>query len=260
MVQQTVIRPRKISEQILVVLEERIVSGEYPVGSKLPPERRLAEEFGVSRPSLRSALKMLVARDMLEARQGDGYYVSAKPQQDFLLGWQSLLGNHPDWENDVFDFSRSMEGCMAALAAERRTDADLKRMAFWLEKFEQAYRSGSREQQAEADASFHQAIAGAAHNILFAQLSDGLLKMLYRQTRSYIMHTEKIEDPRPTLIKHHRALFEAIEQKQPQEAARIAEGHLSYVAESLHLDREYQSRSEHADTLAQHDLQRTGDW
>ena len=260
MVQQTIIKPQKISEQILAVLEERIVSGEYPLDSKLPPERKLAEEFGVSRPSLRSALKMLVAREMLEARQGDGYYVSAKPQQDFLLGWQSLLGNHPAWENDVFDFSRSMEGCMAALAAERRTEADLKRMGFWLQKFEQAYQSGSREQQAEADVSFHQAIAEAAHNILFAQLSGGLLKMLYRQTRSYIMHTEQIDDPRPTLIKHHRALFEAIEQMQPRRAAEIAEGHLTYVADSLRQDREYQSRSEHADTLAQHDLQRTGVW
>ena len=70
---QTIIKPQKISEQILAVLEARIVSGEYPVGSKLPPERRLAEAFGVSRPSVRAALKMLVARQMLEARQGDGY-------------------------------------------------------------------------------------------------------------------------------------------------------------------------------------------
>ncbi len=204
---QTIIKPQKISEQILAVLEARIVSGEYPVGSKLPPERRLAEAFGVSRPSVRAALKMLVARQMLEARQGDGYYVSAKPQQDFLLGWQSLLGNHPDWEADVFDFSRSMEGCMAALAAERRTDADLKRIEFWLQKFEEAYQSRNRAHQEEADIYFHQAIAEAAHNILFAQLSGGLLNLLYRQTRSHIMHTEIIDDPRPTLIKHHRALL-----------------------------------------------------
>ena len=53
---QTIIKPQKISEQILAVLEARIVSGEYPVGSKLPPERRLAEAFGVSRPSVRAAL------------------------------------------------------------------------------------------------------------------------------------------------------------------------------------------------------------
>ena len=257
---QTIIKPQKISEQILAVLEARIVSGEYPVGSKLPPERRLAEAFGVSRPSVRAALKMLVARQMLEARQGDGYYVSAKPQQDFLLGWQSLLGNHPDWEADVFDFSRSMEGCMAALAAERRTDADLKRIEFWLQKFEEAYQSRNRAHQEEADIYFHQAIAEAAHNILFAQLSGGLLNLLYRQTRSHIMHTEIIDDPRPTLIKHHRALFTAIANKQPREAAEIAEGHLRYVADSLRQDREYLSRSEHAETLAQHDAQRAGEW
>ena len=177
-----------------------------------------------------------------------------------LLGWQSLLGNHPDWEADVFDFSRSMEGCMAALAAERRTDADLKRIEFWLQKFEEAYQSRNRAHQEEADIYFHQAIAEAAHNILFAQLSGGLLNLLYRQTRSHIMHTEIIDDPRPTLIKHHRALFTAIANKQPREAAEIAEGHLRYVADSLRQDREYLSRSEHADTLAQHDAQRAGEW
>ncbi|VEJ21757.1 FadR/GntR family transcriptional regulator [Neisseria animaloris] len=254
------IKPQKLSEQILSILEERIVSGEYPVRSKLPPERKLAEEFGVSRPSVRAALKMLVARNMLEARQGDGYYVSAKPQQDFLHDWQNLLGSHPDWEADVFDFCRNIEGCMAALAAERRIEADLKRIEFWLEKFEQAYRDKNREHQAEADFSFHQAIAQAAHNILFTHLSGSLLNMLYRSTRSHIMHTAQIDDPCPTLIKQHRTLYEAIKNKQPHEAARAAEGHLSYVADSLRQDRKYQTLSEYADTLAQNDLQRAAKW
>ena len=124
------VRPQKISDQVLAVLEERIATGIYEEGSKLPPERTLAEEFGVSRPSVRVALNILIAKQVLEARQGDGYYVSVKPQQDFLQSWQDLLGKHTNWETDVFDFSCHVEGCMAALAAERRTDADLKRIDF----------------------------------------------------------------------------------------------------------------------------------
>lgn len=138
------VRPQKISDQVLSVLEGRIVEGVYAEGGKIPPERVLAEEFGVSRPSVRSALNILVARQILEARQGDGYYVSVKPQQDFLQSWQELLGKHSNWEQDVFDFSCHIEGCMAALAAERRTDADLKRIRFWLEKFEEACGCGAQ--------------------------------------------------------------------------------------------------------------------
>ena len=107
------VRPQKVSDQILAVLEERIAAGEYPEGQKIPPERSLAEEFNVSRPSVRVALNVLIAKNVLEARQGDGYYVSAKPQQDFLADWQALLGKHSNWERDVYDFSCHIEGCMA---------------------------------------------------------------------------------------------------------------------------------------------------
>lgn len=99
---------------------------------------------------------------------------------------------------------------MAALAAERRTDADLKRIRFWLEKFEEACGSGNLEHQGEADVSFHQTIADAAHNLLFSHLSGGLLKMLYRQTRSSLIYLNQEEDPRPKLMAQHRVLYEAI--------------------------------------------------
>ncbi|SUA20406.1 GntR family transcriptional regulator [Neisseria gonorrhoeae] len=89
------VRPQKISDQVLSVLEGRIVEGVYAEGGKIPPERVLAEEFGVSRPSVRSALNILVARQILEARQGDGYYVSVKPQQDFCKVGRSFWANIP---------------------------------------------------------------------------------------------------------------------------------------------------------------------
>ena len=235
------VRPQKISDQILSILEERIATGVYEKGGKIPPERTLAEEFGVSRPSVRVALNILIARQVLEARQGDGYYVSVKPQQDFLQSWQELLGKHTNWETDVFDFSCHIEGCMASLAAERRE-------------------SGHLEHQSEADVSFHQTIADAAHNILFSHLSGGLLKMLYRQTRSSIIYFNQTEDPRPKLIAQHRAIYEAILERRPADAAEAAKIHLNYVANSILQNREYKSRNEHADTLAQNDLKRVQDW
>ncbi|EGV36328.1 FadR/GntR family transcriptional regulator [Neisseria weaveri] len=256
----SLLKSKTLSEQICGIIEKRIISGEYPVSTKLPPERKLAEEFDVSRPSIRAALKMLVARNMLAARQGDGYYVSLQYQEDFLHSWKNLLGSHPDWESDVFDFNRSIEGCMAALAAKRRTDTDLERIEFWVNKFEEAYVKQNREQQEEADVCFHQAIAEASHNILFSHLSNSLLNMLYYQTRSRIMYTEGIEDPRPALISQHRAIFEAIKAEDSKQASFHAEQHLNYVADCIRQNQEYRSRSEYAGTLAQNDRQKTDKW
>lgn len=254
------IRPKKVSEQVLEILEERIAAGEYPEGQKIPPERSLAEEFNVSRPSVRMALNILISKNVLEARQGDGYYVSAKTQQDFLASWQELLGKHSNWEHDVYDFNRHIEGCLAELAAKRRTDTDLKRIEFWLEKFEKACQTGHLDHQAEADSSFHQAIADAAHNILFSHLAGGLLKMLYQQTRSGIIHAYHAHDPRPKLMQQHRALYEAIREGHSEQAAQIAQSHLDFVSDRIREDRAYQSRREHADTLAQNDLDKVKNW
>ncbi|MGN6893612.1 GntR family transcriptional regulator, partial [Neisseria sp. P0015.S009] len=75
-------------------MEAPIATAMYEEGSNWPPARTLAEESGVSRPSVRVALKILIAKQVLEALQGDVYYVSVKPQQDFLQSWQELLGKH----------------------------------------------------------------------------------------------------------------------------------------------------------------------
>ena len=134
-------------------------------------------------------------------------------------------------------------------------------MIFWRQKFESACESGNLEHQSEADVSFHQTIADAAHNILFSHLSGGLLKMLYRQTRQAASSIPtKTEDPRPKLIAQHRAIYEAILERRPADAAEAAKIHLNYVANSILQNREYKSRNEHADTLAQNDLKRAQDW
>lgn len=255
-----IVRTQKVSDQILAILEERIAAGEYTEGKKIPTERSLAEEFGVSRPSVRVALNILIAKGVLESRQGDGYYVSIKPQQDFLASWQELLGKHSNWENDVYDFSCHIEGCMAALAAERHTDADLKRIGFWLNNFEEACHQGNLEHQAEADSSFHQAIADSAHNILFSHLSAGLMKMLYRQTRRDIIDVHYSEDPRPMLMQHHRALYEAIRVGDAHQAAAVARCHLEFVSSHIREGREYRNREEHTGTLVQNDLDKVKNW
>ncbi|MFV2030434.1 MULTISPECIES: FadR/GntR family transcriptional regulator [Neisseria] len=248
------IRPLSVTEQVVAVLEQNILDGVYSSGAKLPPERKLAEEFGVSRPSVRAALQMLVARGMVVSRHGDGHYVSVRLEEGLLNGWQELLERHEYLQNDVLDFRRSLEGVIAGLAAERRTDTDLNRLQFWLDELESAYQSGNIERQSEADVNFHQAVAEAAHNILFAHISGSLLHMLHRHTQQNLANMFGVADVKPQLMSQHRAIFEAIRAQLPHAAAAAAQGHLDFVGSCLTQEREQSHWRQRAEALAAKDL------
>ena len=97
------ISAQKLSEQIAEVLEERIVGGVYAVGERLPPERQLAAEFGVSRPPLRDALGALAARQLLHSRPGAGAACHQLPQPgraDRIRAVRRLRAARPDARAD----------------------------------------------------------------------------------------------------------------------------------------------------------------
>ena len=89
------VRPQKISDQVLAVLEERIATGIYEEGSKLPPERTLAEEFGVSRPSVRVALNILIAKQVLERGRAMAITFPSSRSRIFCKAGRSYSANIP---------------------------------------------------------------------------------------------------------------------------------------------------------------------
>lgn len=228
---------QKLSDLIADILEERILTGVYAASERLPSERQLAAEFGVSRPPLRDALHMLAARQLIISRVGDGHYVSAHLKPDFADTWQNLLDRHAYLRDDVLEFRRYLEGNLAALAAQRRTDADLARIEYWLAQMNAVAHhkdeSAHTERQSAADVGFHQSIADAAHNILFARLSNNLLDMLHAHTDNNLANMFGINDIKPLLIEQHEALYQAIRHSQPELATKLAYEHIDFVAHSL---------------------------
>ncbi|MCS4534176.1 FadR/GntR family transcriptional regulator [Neisseria montereyensis] len=254
----TNIRVPGIGMQIASILEERILQNVYPIGSKLPPERMLAAEFDVSRQSVRSALRILAVRGMLHTRQGDGHYVSGSVEKNFHYGWEDLIDEHQGMENEVLDFRRGIEGMLAALAAQRRTEADLERMKMWLDKLKEAYAHNDLDQQSAADVAFHQTVAEAAHNILFTRLSDGLLRLLTSQTKRNLGNMFGVSDIHMQLTTQHEAIFAAIRQQNAEAAMQAAYKHLDYVQSSLLLQREQQDREAVSHALAAGDRNKPG--
>ena len=236
------VRLPSIGGQIAAIIEERILKNVYPIGFKLPPERQLAEDFNVSRQSVRAALRILATRGMIQSRQGDGHYVSEKIEKNFQFGWEDILGEHGGLEQDVLDFRRGLEGLMASLAAQRRTEADLKRMRNWLDELRRSYEEEQIDRQSIADVAFHQAVAEATHNLLFTRLSDSLLRLLHRHTRQNLANIFGSDHLKNDLMEQHEAIYAAIERGDSDAAAQAAGLHLDYVRDSLQRARDQHER------------------
>lgn len=253
----TIQRAPGIGSQLADLLEERILHNVYPVGAKLPPERKLAEEFAVSRQSLRAALGILATRGLIQTRQGDGHYVSERLHTGLNFGWETLLHEKADLGGQLLDFRSGIESMLAALAAERRTPADLERMRFWLDRLAQAYADGDTDRQAQADVAFHQSIAEAAHNIMFTRLSDSLLRLMQSQTKQNLHDMYGVSNVYSELTKQHEAIYAEVAQGRPQQAAEAAKQHIAYVQSCLNECKTRAGRQALADTLAQADKERT---
>src|SRR5690349_23568660 len=155
-------RAPRVTEGAIDKIRERIVSGAWGPGDRLPRESELAAELGLSRNSLREAVRALSQLRVLEVRQGDGTYVSSL-EPGLLLestGFVShlLLG---DTEIELYEVRRILEAAVAALAAGR-IDADEK--AELGEILERMAAARTVEQLVEADVAFHAVIAKAAGN------------------------------------------------------------------------------------------------
>src|SRR5215831_3367590 len=157
-------KPR-VAEEIVSQLRGLILRGEYAVGDKLPPERRLAEELGVNRASLREAIKKLEHMGLVKTRQGDGTRVL-----DFMQTAGLELVRHlaergsPDILRDVLEFRTIYGREVARLAALRASPGDLAKLA---EIAEQASQNQPPEDLLRLDLEFYVTLAEAARNQVF---------------------------------------------------------------------------------------------
>lgn len=245
------VRQRKLADAIVERLEAMILEGTLKPGQRLPPERVLAEQFGVSRPSLREALQKLTAKGLLISRQGGGNYVVESVGISFSDPLMPLLQGKEDAQRDLLEFRHTLEAACAYYAARRATDIDRNRLGEAFAALQACYEQGdkvSRAEEGAADANFHLAIAEASHNAVLLHTIRGLFDLLKRNVLTNIggMYAQR-EETREMLISQHRALYEAIVQGRAEDARRLSEQHIDYVQEVLaevQLEAQRQARAE----------------
>jgi GntR family transcriptional regulator, transcriptional repressor for pyruvate dehydrogenase complex len=234
----------RLSDQIVQQIETMILEGSFKPGDRLPPERQLAEQLGVSRPSLREAIQKLSARGLLSSRQGGGTYITSRLDAGFADPWQEMLGTHPELHRDVLEFRRMLEGTVAQMAAERATQADIERIGGLFEQMEAAHRLEGLELTSEVDVKFHQALADAAHNALLTHVAASLLNMLHTHVHDNIANLFATGTVSKQLLDQHRAVWEAVRDRDGAAARAAAEAHIDFVDHTLTAQREESVRRE----------------
>jgi DNA-binding FadR family transcriptional regulator len=217
-----------LTDEAIGKIKEMIVSGELRPGDRLPREPDLAERLGLSRNSLREAVKALSLIRVLDVRQGDGTYVTSLDPALLLDALSFVVDFHRD--DTVLEFlevRRILEPAATALAAQRMSDPDIAKLRVTLDELGAA---PAVDALVANDLEFHRQIAAGAGNGVLCSLIDSLSAPTAR-ARVWRGLTQKGAVDRTR--EQHSAILEAIASRQPELARSWATVHVAGVEEWL---------------------------
>ncbi|MGW2331730.1 FadR/GntR family transcriptional regulator [Streptomyces sp. NPDC001700] len=205
-----------LADQVISQLRAQITSGDWPVGSRIPTEPELVEQLGVARNTVREAVRALAHNGLLDIRQGSGTYVLATSELAGVMH-RRFASAEP---RHVAELRSALETKAAQLAAERRTEQDVKQIDAQLDRRERAWESGDADAFVEADATLHMAIVAAAHNDVLAALYADLGSVVRDFLRADVAGGLS-----PEAYVDHARLVEAIRERDGERAAAEASTH-----------------------------------
>jgi GntR family transcriptional repressor for pyruvate dehydrogenase complex len=221
------IERRKTYELIADRLLAGISDGQLRPGDALPTERELTESFGVGRSSVREGLRMLESRGVIQA-VGHGSFVVSELRSPLNRSLQMLVALDEANLRELYELRRIIEGESAALAATRRTEADLAQMAAAID--EMASGLGDRDLYAAADVRFHVAITAATGNRVALHVMDALRELLERALEEVFAIPGSAERS----LAQHGLIRASIEAGRPHEARQRMHDHLVRVEAEIH--------------------------
>jgi GntR family transcriptional regulator, transcriptional repressor for pyruvate dehydrogenase complex len=217
---------KKVTAAGLVVTRIRglIESGEVRSGDRLPPERDLARQLGVSRPSVRSGLKSLAAMGVVQIRQGAGTFITGGPPVLDSEPLSFLAALHGFTRAQMFEARLVLEVAVAGLAAERARPE--KVMAISDETTEMFASLDAPSAFLDHDIRFHQAVAAASDNPILGSLVEMVSKMFYELRRESIGVAKDMK----LAAEEHRLIYQAIRARDVERAREAMASHLRRAA------------------------------
>lgn len=204
-----------------------IRDGRLNPGDKLPPERELAEAFGVSRTSVRDAIRVLEMQGMVEPRQGDGTVVRDLSPDSLVNPLASVLARNSRLLTELWDVRKMLEPPLAARAAARAADEDVDKLRVILDRQAEKVRQG--ELAIDEDTQFHYTIATAATNSVVMRVIDVLMDLL-RESRERSL---QVKGRLQKSLVGHRQIFAAIESRDQAAAEAAMRQHLQEIEDVI---------------------------
>jgi GntR family transcriptional regulator, galactonate operon transcriptional repressor len=219
-------RPQRLATAVVSDLAERIVTGEFPAGGPLPVEPVLCERFGVSRITIREAVKALEAMRLVEIRQGAGTTVRVREEWNLLdpAVLAALVAHDDDLAilDEIIRLRCELEGAMASRAATRLDEGARASLAGLLAQLDGA--TADPDQYLDLDVAFHEVIMGASASPLSRAIITTLNTQVFG-SGSYIGHPTDAD--REQSNREHHAILAALLAQDGERAARAMDEHIS---------------------------------
>ncbi|OXS60943.1 GntR family transcriptional regulator [Cohnella sp. CIP 111063] len=230
--EMTRLTKRNHYEEIKDQLMRMILDGTFKVGDKLPSTKEMSERFGVGRSTTREALSALKAMGLIEIRQGGGCRVVHNAPAEVAVPELDSLRLNRGVLLDLLEARQSLEVSNAAIAAVKRTDADLAGFAALMSAMGQAI--GQELEGERTDVLFHLTLAKATHNSIMVRLFEsivGQLETAIRDIRRVEIYSN--QEVAERLYREHSAIYEAVRLRDPELASQTMKRHLEHVENIL---------------------------
>ena len=194
-----------------------ILRHDIAAGERLPSERDLVEQWGVSRAVVRDAIRTLESKGLVEVRQGVGAVVQGDVRDAFARALELLIERGNYRLSELMHLRAALEQEAARLAAQRATEEDLQRMDAALTEFEAAAKASDMQHIIEADRAFHLCLIAATHNEPLMDLIAPIVRSFMART---IISTTRSSETRLQNVSEHRRIWDGVRARDPEEAAR----------------------------------------
>ncbi len=221
------VRRTRVYEAVATQIQKQIADGVLRPGDRLPAERDLAEAFGVSRASVRDAIRVLELAGLVVPRQGEGTVVRELTLDSIASPLASVLLQRKDLLADLLDARRIIEPALAHRVAEKATDDDIRAMEEILGRQSAKVREGRLA--VDEDTAFHYRLATAARNQVILKVMDVLMDLL-REGRA---RTLQVAGRPQRSLEGHRRILAAVRRRDARAAQRAMEQHLEEIGEIL---------------------------
>lgn len=229
------IAPQRKRSLVAAEVLRRLIISQYSVGDKLPPERQLAQMMDISRNTLREAIAALQLMGILEVRHSLGNFVVSIPKEDQKEELGDILTSIDNPFEEV-DTRIALEPGIVWLAVERITSKELEALTVAYKALDLSLSQGNTAEYAQKDADFHLCIAKGAHNAQLSEMLEKLLKCRRSPVWSSMKQGLNQEDITKLRRKEHKAIFDAIRNRDQELAARSMREHLESSLERFLID------------------------